>query len=282
MDKAIIEAIDYIKSNLSQELRVEDIARHCHFSQYYFNRRFKRSVGESVYSFIKRNKIEKSAFDITRTRDESITRIAADYGYTSSNYSTAFKRHYGISPIHFKRDMYKDGTMDMGKGFSSDLREKGYEYYRDNMTMVYLNDMHVIYRRIIGNYRDLSEHWNSFLMENQRYLDKDSLLLDVSYDDPFLTEPSRCITDICMTTMCELEIGCNSAIISGGCFLKYRYQGSKLKIFEAYQGLLYGWFRETRYKVDFNRKVVCIYDEVNERDDFFSLDICIPINRAGI
>ena len=61
-NEVINHAIDYILQHLGEELSVDDVAAECHFSKYYFNRMFKEETGESVYAFIKRLKLEQSAF----------------------------------------------------------------------------------------------------------------------------------------------------------------------------------------------------------------------------
>ncbi len=54
-------AVDYIMKNLRSELKVEDVARACGYSPYYLERLFKAETGESMYSFMKRVKVEQSA-----------------------------------------------------------------------------------------------------------------------------------------------------------------------------------------------------------------------------
>jgi AraC family transcriptional regulator len=55
------KGIDYIMEHLAEEITVEDVAKHCHFSKYYFSRMFKAETGESIYAFIKRLKLDQSA-----------------------------------------------------------------------------------------------------------------------------------------------------------------------------------------------------------------------------
>ncbi|MDD3306451.1 MAG: helix-turn-helix transcriptional regulator [Acetobacterium sp.] len=74
------------------------MADHCHLSKYYLCRVFKAETGEGVYAFIKRLKMEQSAIEMKLGKDKSITDIGMTYGYSSSNYSTAFKKHHHLSP----------------------------------------------------------------------------------------------------------------------------------------------------------------------------------------
>ncbi len=86
INKVINDAVEYILTHLEEEIDVRAVAKHCHFSEFYFNRMFKATIGESVYSFIKRRRMERSAFDLSVRADKSITEIAAQYGYSASNF----------------------------------------------------------------------------------------------------------------------------------------------------------------------------------------------------
>lgn len=106
-NRAVNEAIDYIFRHVEDEIRLEDVAEYCHFSKYYFCRLFKEQTGESVYGFIKRVRLEQSAFQLKVERERTITEIGADFGYSSSNYSWAFRLHYDMTPVCFRRGSFK-------------------------------------------------------------------------------------------------------------------------------------------------------------------------------
>ncbi|WDV45180.1 AraC family transcriptional regulator [Clostridiaceae bacterium M8S5] len=277
-DIIIIKAIDYIKEHLDEDLTVEVIAEHCHFSKYYFNRLFKSIIGESVYAFIKRLRIETSAFQITREYDKSITQISSSYGYSSSNYSTAFKKHYGKSPAVFKKNRYKDKIISNDLTYCADLTDKDYDYYNSRMKLVELTDVEVVYQRFIGNYVNLKNYWREFLDKHRIYYNDESIQFEISYDDPILTNPNRCITDVCITTSKPIKDGCNTMILTGGKYMMYEYEGSNKKIFETFQGLLGIWSINTHYKMDFkSRKIITKYNTINHNCNYFSFDIYIPI-----
>lgn len=277
-DKIIVEAIDYIKKHLSEDLTVEDIASHCHFSKHYFNRLFKAQVGESVYAFIKRLRIEKSASKMAREKETSITEIACEFGYSSSNYSTAFKKRYKKSPAQMKRDFCGKRLIESDRGYFADLRQKDFQYYDKRMKIEEIKEFEVIYKRFITDYHNLSGCWNEFCGEFSKYSKEDSRYIEISYDDPLLTDPDRCITDLCMTTS-ERDIeGCSKMKIAGGRYLVYDFQGKAAEIFETYQGIFRIWLEQSSCRLDFNkRKMFCSYISADCGRDFFSMEIFIPI-----
>lgn len=50
-------------------------------------------MGEAFYQFIKRIRLERSAWRLKVEREKSITEIGGEYGYSSSNFVTTFKKH---------------------------------------------------------------------------------------------------------------------------------------------------------------------------------------------
>ena len=102
-NETISRAIDYILNHISDPIHVDEIAAHCNFSKHHLSRLFKAETGEGIYEFIKRLKIEQSAFRLKIEQDRNIKAISGDYGYSSSNYSTAFNQHHKIPPMEFLR-----------------------------------------------------------------------------------------------------------------------------------------------------------------------------------
>lgn len=277
-DVIIVKSIDYIMTHLDEELTVEAIAEHCHFSKFYFNRMFKSIVGESIYAFIKRLRIEKSAGELTRKRGASITEICSSYGYSSSNYSTAFRNHYGESPASFKKKRKEGHILKNDKGFYADLSDKTFEYYNDAIEIVELEDMEVIFKRYIGDYHHMINYWEDFCHLYGNYIDDDSWRMKISYDDPILTDPDRCITDICITTSKSVVDTCPTMIVLGGKFVKYHFEGPNHEIFEVFQGLFEIWLQGTNHVLDFhNRKMLTRYKTVDIENNHFSFDIYIPV-----
>lgn len=99
------QSIDYIMQHLDEDLSLDTIAAAFYISKYHFSRIFKEETGESIYAFIKRCKVDQSAIDIKLNPTKSITDIGPDYGYSSSNYSSVFRKHRDTSPTMFKQSI---------------------------------------------------------------------------------------------------------------------------------------------------------------------------------
>ena len=100
--KLVNQSIDYIMEHLEEDLTLDTISAQFFISKYHFDRIFKEETGESIYAFIKRCKVDQSAVDMKLNPDKSITDIGLEYGYSSSNYSSVFRKHHNTSPTRFR------------------------------------------------------------------------------------------------------------------------------------------------------------------------------------
>ena len=272
--EAVNQAIDYIMKNIGKELSIEEIADYCHFSKFYFSRVFKEETGESIYAFIKRVKMEQSAFRLKVERGRSITDVGYEYGYSPSNYSTVFKQHHGVTPVNFRRNIYEK-SVDHLFHDQKESRFESYEECNRKVSIKNLEDCYVIYERQIGNYHNLSQDWNQFTEKYREYITEKTLFFERTYDDPTITDADSCLYDICMSVgkECPLE---NTYLLQGGKFAIYHYEGLVDKICKAYQTMFNVWFPQNHYEID-ERYGFDIYHSIDCETKYAIMDICIPI-----
>ena len=104
IQRAVInKAIGFIFDNMENEITVDDVAKHCGYSKYHLMRMFKEDTDEALYQFMKRVRLERSAWRLKVEKDKSVAEIGIGYGYSSSNFATAFKKHLNISPVDFRK-----------------------------------------------------------------------------------------------------------------------------------------------------------------------------------
>lgn len=273
-NELVSKAIDYIVKNLNQEILLADVAAHCHLSKYYFSRVFKAETGESVYAFIKRLKMEQSAIEMKLGKDKSITDISVNYGYSSSNYSSAFKKHHHISPTEFRKTV---NTNCAPHPFMKDKLAKfqSFQDYNQRIEIKELDDLLVIYERYLGNYLELGNNFDEFTEKYKNYFKEDTLLIDRFFDDPSITDVGQCLYDICMTvdTNCLID---NVMTIQGGKFAIYCFDGVIPDIYEVLQGIFNIWLPNSRYEMD-ERYGLDIYREMDRDNQHVIMDLCIPI-----
>lgn len=273
--EAVNQAIDFILQHIEDEISLEDVAAHCHFSKYYFSRLFKAQTGESVYGFIKRVRLEQSAFRLKVEQERPITEISADYGYSSSNYSSVFKQHYQVSPIVFRRGSHLQ-SMKHPFFHHETWRPESFEICSKKIAIRELPDQNVIYERRFGSYENLSADWRRFIGRYQEYITEETRFLERTYDDPAVTSSENCLYDICMTVEngCSLE---NTAMIQGGKCAVYRFKGHAKHIYAAYQTIFLVWLPKTSYQMDAGRSLFDLYRLVDCDTLYMELDICVPV-----
>ena len=98
----INRAVDYVTRNLAQPLRLEDVARAACFSSYHFHRTFRCLMGETLASFVKRVRLERSVYLLSHREGAKLTEIALACGFSSSSdFSRCFRAAYGVPPREF-------------------------------------------------------------------------------------------------------------------------------------------------------------------------------------
>lgn len=270
----IYQSMDYIIQHFNENLSVQDVAEPFHFSKFYFCRSFKEVTGESVYEFIKRLKLDQSAVDMKLERGKAITDIGLDYGYSSSNYSSAFRKHHHVSPAEFRKSTNVTGMTNpfYSEGLS---RFEPFEEYDRKILIQELPDFLVVYERMIGNYIDLKEKWYDFLDRYKEDISADTLLIERFYNDPSITSLNSCLCDICFTTdaFCKTD---QMTTVTGGKFATYRFEGKIQDIFGTLQGLFSIWLPESGYEMD-RRCGLNIYRKIDKEKGSVTMDFCIPI-----
>ena len=273
--EAVNRAMDYILEHLKEDLSLGQVADHCHFSKYYFSRLFKAQTGESVWEFVQRVRLEQSAFRLTTEKERPITDIGADYGYSPSSYSSAFRLHYQTTPISFRR---KSCTPSMEHPFfrHETWRLESFEACRKKIQIRNVPDFQVIYERRLGSYGGLSRQWLLFTEKYRDYLTEKTVFLERTCDDPAVTEAKNCLYDLCMSVGkdCGLE---NITCLPGGKCVVYPFEGYAKEIYGAYQTLFQVYFPRTSYVLDMARSVFAIYHMVDRESLYMELDICLPV-----
>ncbi|UFZ07069.1 AraC family transcriptional regulator [Bradyrhizobium ontarionense] len=96
--------IDYIQTNLTKEITVEELAAAAALSRFHFSRMFKSTTGQSPSRFIGLLRLELAKTLLTAGR--SMSEVARDCGFSSeSNFVRSFRRATGVPP-----GRYRDST----------------------------------------------------------------------------------------------------------------------------------------------------------------------------
>lgn len=96
-------SIAFMKKNLHQKFRIEDLASHEGLSVSHYSRMFKQKTGSSPINYFNLLKIHDSCQYLYFT-DRSIKEIAVDLGFDDQYYfSRLFHKLIGMSPLNYRR-----------------------------------------------------------------------------------------------------------------------------------------------------------------------------------
>lgn len=293
-NQIINRAIDFIFSHIDEELSVEHIADFCGYSKFYLSRLFKAETGESIYSFIKRTKVEQSAFRLKVETGRSITEIGGEYGYSASNYATMFREHFEKSPAQFRREIVEKSVFHpFFHGKENKL--ESFEDCCKKISVENLPDFFVLYERHKGNYHNLQKDWCDFMERYKDFITPQTVLIERTINDPSITKPDECLYEVCITvnkddprlevqktaaagitSRCGTSTAPNTMILEGGKFAVYHYKGYPQMIYSAFQSFFCTWLTKTGNKVD-NRSGFDIFRKIDDESLYMELDLCIPI-----
>lgn len=106
----IEQTMHYIAMNYQGPITLDDAALNVGLSTTYLSKKFKKATGMAFAEYINYIRI-KQAERMLITTDDSITKIATDCGFNSSNYfKDCFKKTYGESPRSFRALMKDQGV----------------------------------------------------------------------------------------------------------------------------------------------------------------------------
>lgn len=95
-------AMEYIDSNLDQDLSLPQIAEAVGVSSYYFSRALKKSTGYAPHTYVVHQRMERAKQLLIETKLPIID-IALTVGYVNhSHFSTQFRKLVGISPTAYR------------------------------------------------------------------------------------------------------------------------------------------------------------------------------------
>lgn len=99
----VLNIIDYLDDNLTEEITIDSIAGKFHFNRFYLMKMFKKVTGITILEYVNQKKI-KSSLDAVVNTDDKILKIALNHGFNSQEYfSETFTKVLGISPSEFRK-----------------------------------------------------------------------------------------------------------------------------------------------------------------------------------
>jgi AraC family transcriptional regulator len=215
-------------------------------------------VGETVYKYVRRLRLEKAASKLRYT-EHPITDIAMDTQYdTPSAFTRAFKQSIGHSPRNY-RTLYKEVNA-MNKKIS-ELPKISPE--RIGKT----EDLDLLFIRKLGDYSESGpQAWESMhAFINENHLDKTKIrYFGITHDDPNVTTEDKLRYDACILAPKSIQPSgsVGRQVLKGGKYATFTHNGSYDEIDQTYDRIFFKWLPDSKENLDETRPCFAEYFNV--------------------
>lgn len=101
----VIDALDYIEANLTQNFKTEEMAKSLYCSKSYLEKLFRLVTGMSIKDYSLRRRMSCAARELMQCQEMSILDLAIKYGYSSNEtFSRAFVKIWHITPSEYRKN----------------------------------------------------------------------------------------------------------------------------------------------------------------------------------
>ncbi|MBQ9766757.1 MAG: helix-turn-helix domain-containing protein [Lachnospiraceae bacterium] len=101
--EVLTTALEYIETNLSADIKTEDVAAECYCSKAALEKMFRCLTGISVHDYIIRRRMMLAARTILAEPEANLLDVALSCGYsTNESFSRAFKSVWNCNPSEFR------------------------------------------------------------------------------------------------------------------------------------------------------------------------------------
>lgn len=97
------ESISWLQKHYNQEIMVEQLARICHLSKYYYIKVFKAYTGQTPYDYLVGYRLMQSQQMLLQS-NRTVAQIASDCGFGEcKNFIACFKNRAGMTPLQYRK-----------------------------------------------------------------------------------------------------------------------------------------------------------------------------------
>lgn len=299
----INKSIDFIKSNLQDDLSLEQVARQSNFSKYHFHRIFRSITGIALNEFIIQARIERSIFFLTHQPEKPIGEIALECGFSdTATFSRCFKQVKQCSATQWRADyLHSKICQEDSNTCIQPLTVENYLARTLNqctmmnkskdtnldIRVVELPELHVAYLRHL----DISIHDSATFGQMFQTLFQwaapkglvnfpETKALTVYRSNP---NPSGKVqADVCITVPQAIagEGLIGTTIISGGLYVVVHKEASLDACFTTWDYLFNEWMVQNGYQPDHRNFYINHLNDANAHPQKLHIfDMCIPVKR---
>jgi AraC family transcriptional regulator len=290
-DKRVNRVIDHIREHLADDLSLAGLARVAAFSPFHFHRLFRAVTGETVFGFIQRLRLEKSAAALRDHPDRSVLEIALDHGFGSAaSFARAFRARFGMSATDWRAGgaerwlrRRKPGQQVRKPGKAP--RRRATHTAPMSIRVAERPSQHVAFMRYVGPYgaHGIPELWarlRTWIAAHDLGTGP-RITLGVAYDDPSITAPDRCRYDACVVVPRDFTPDrlVDVTDVAGGRYAVAEFVGTAHEIEGVWNRVFAGWLPGSGYEPD-DRPCYELYrgdPTVDARRGIFRCELHLPV-----
>lgn len=110
-DNPIKQAQEFIESNVTEKISIDELADRFAIGRRHFDRRFKKATNNTAGEYIQRVKIEAAKKQLESTA-KNVSEVMYDVGYSDAKtFRNLFKKITGISPVEYRNKYNKEAAV---------------------------------------------------------------------------------------------------------------------------------------------------------------------------
>ena len=285
---------DYIDRHLGEEMTLGELARIAGFSEYHFHRLFAAMMGETLFAFIQRLRLERAAQQLCVHPSRKITQLALEYGFTSSAvFCRAFRKRFGCTPSAFRgsnrsqkdsslyqllRNSGKESAFDGGYNGS----KNGRFAMKPDVTIETMQDTRIAYIRYVGPYAGDAALFEGLFgrlgaWAGPRGVDMSTTYI-IYHDAPELTDEQKLRLDVCVPVGEGVEVSGEvcEGVIEGGTYAVGHFVLDTDEYSEAWASMYSEWLPGSGYRPADSPPFERYSGDCGEGGRM-AVDICIPV-----
>lgn len=282
----INRVIDYIESNYGEELTLGKLSDIACFSKFHFHRIFLAMIGETLFDFIQRIRLEKSANKLIVNKELPISDIVYQSGFSNhSAFGRAFKDYFGMSASEWREQACSENSnlstmkSNPGKRLSNLGKNVQFQtsYFCDENNSLIIEwsckminksdlkvqvkdfeEIEVAYIRHIGPYMGDNELFGKLIGQLCTWAGPRGFLIpgkfniiSAYYDNPEITDHSKLRLDVCVTIPKNTEVsgaGIAKMTIPSGKYVSALFEIDANEYKDIWNFLYGEWFPQSGFQ----------------------------------
>jgi len=255
--KKILGAALAAERDPSADLTIAMLAEHAGMSDKHFQRCFKRVLGESPKSYIRRLRLQIAAY-LLKWSDASIVRLAMGAGFKShAGFTKAFTKLYGVSPLQFRNATDLTPFLKFPR---KDPKDFDLEAARSTQLAVRIKNVPDAQRlavmRYIGPTSKMATIWLKMIdwAKRRGLLNKETVFLGLHNDywDTFAEDKYRYDAAIVVPDDFDFDDEVNTVLLPGGPVAMTEFRGSVADADRAWSRFADQWLPASGYQFRMN------------------------------